>query len=145
MNRERVPQIKRFETAVNDFDNHVFQWEGPEKIRTDFLRTFDFDAPDQLIKTETAEFSAVCPFSGLPDIGRLVIEYHPGGGKCVELKSLKYYLVSFRNVGIFQEEVVKRVFNDLRALLGAARLRVTLIYNTRGGFDTTCSQGSLQQ
>lgn len=121
----------------------IFDYDSPDRIRTDFLETFDFDSPDQYIKTETAEFIAACPFSGLPDTGRLIIEYYPQGGKCIELKSLKYYVVSFRTVGLFQEGVTRRIYKDLRRILRTDRLRVTTIYNTRGGFDTTCCEGTL--
>lgn len=120
-----------------------FEWVGAEEIRTDFLETFEFDAPAQLIRIETDEFSAVCPFSGLPDIARVVIEYHPDGGKAMELKSLKYYFVSFRSVGLYQEGVTKRIFEDLQKTLETKRLRVTTVYKTRGGIDTTCIQGDL--
>jgi 7-cyano-7-deazaguanine reductase len=120
-----------------------FPFADESQIRPDFLETFPFDSPGQYIMTETREFSAVCPFSGLPDLALLRIEYHPAGGRCVELKSLKYYLISFRNVGIFQEAATRRIFDDLRRCLGTKRLRVTTIYNTRGGFDTTCVEGSL--
>jgi len=122
-----------------------FAFADESQIRPDFLETFPFDSPEQYIKTETREFSAVCPFSGLPDLAFLRIEYHPAGGRCVELKSLKYYLVSFRNVGIFQEAATRRIFNDLRKVLGTRRLRVTTVYNTRGGFDTTCVEGALER
>lgn len=124
-------------------EGKVFPYEGTDRIRPDFLETFDFDSPGQYIRTETHELIAACPFSGLPDVGRLIIEYYPAGGKCIELKSLKYYVVSFRNVGLFQEGVTKRIYTDLKAALGTHRLRVTTIYNTRGGFDTTCIEGSL--
>ncbi|MFP3911045.1 MAG: preQ(1) synthase [Desulfobacteraceae bacterium] len=124
-------------------EGRVFDCETPDQIRTDFLETFEFDGPDQYIKTETREFIASCPFSGLPDTGRLIIEYYPEGGKCIELKSLKYYVVSFRNVGLFQEGVTQRIYRDLKETLATDRLRVTTIYNTRGGFDTTCSEGTL--
>jgi len=124
-------------------DGKIFDWESPDRIRTDFLETFDFDSPGQYIKTQTREFIAACPFSGLPDTGRLIIEYYPEGGKCIELKSLKYYVVSFRNVGLFQEGVTKRIYTDLKDTLATDRLRVTTIYNTRGGFDTTCCEGEL--
>ena len=73
----------------------------------------------------------------------LKIEYFPEGGKCVELKSLKYYIISFRNVGIYQEAVTKRFYGDLKKLLDTNKIQVTTIYNTRGGFDTTCIEGSL--
>lgn len=117
--------------------------EGVEKIGTHYLEAFDFDSPGQYIKTETHEFSAVCPFSGLPDISSVVIEYYPEGGKCVELKSLKYYMTSFRNVGLYQEGVTKRIYDDLKALLQTDRIKVTSNYNVRGGFYTECIEGAL--
>ncbi|NLB55414.1 MAG: NADPH-dependent 7-cyano-7-deazaguanine reductase QueF, partial [Lentisphaerae bacterium] len=58
-------------------EGQIFEFTGPDGIRTDFLETFSFDSPCQYIKAETSEFSAVCPFSGLPDIARLVVEYYP--------------------------------------------------------------------
>ncbi|HIA86193.1 MAG TPA: NADPH-dependent 7-cyano-7-deazaguanine reductase QueF [Candidatus Marinimicrobia bacterium] len=124
-------------------EGKIFDFVDESNIRPDFLETFEFDSPDQLIITETDEFSAVCPFSGLPDFAYVKIEYHPDGGKCVELKSLKYYFISFRNVGIFQEAATKRIYDDLKIVLGTDHLQVTTIYNTRGGFDTTCIEGSL--
>jgi len=120
-----------------------FEFLDESHINPGFLETFDFDSPNQIITTETDEFSAVCPFSGLPDLAYVKIEYHPNGGKCVELKSLKYYFISFRNVGIYQEAVTKRIFGDLKEILDTSKLRVTTIYNTRGGFDTTCVEGNL--
>ena len=120
-----------------------FDFEDTSKINSEFLQTFKFESKDQFIKTETNEFSAVCPFSGLPDLAKIIIEYFPEGNKCVELKSLKYYFISFRNVGIYQEGVTKRIFDDLKTLLETDRLQITSIYNIRGGFKTTCSEGSL--
>ena len=124
-------------------EGKIFNFEGEDKIQPGFLETFEFDSPDQYILIETDEFSAVCPFSGLPDLAYVKIEYYPDGGKCIELKSLKYYFISFRNVGIFQESATKRIYNDLKSLLNTNRLQVTILYNTRGGFDTTCIEGSL--
>ena len=118
-------------------------FDSEDKIRTELLETFDFDSPDHFILTETDEFSAVCPFSGLPDLAYVKIEYFPIGGKCVELKSLKHYFISYRNVGIYQEGATKRIYNDLKSVLETARLHVTTVYNIRGGFDTTCIEGSL--
>ena len=119
-----------------------FVYYGQEEIKTELLETFDFDSPEQLITTETEEFSAVCPFSGLPDVAYLCIEYYPAG-KCVELKSLKYYLTSFRSVGIYQEAATKRIYKDLKTLLKASKLKITTVYNTRGGFDTMCEEGEV--
>ena len=121
----------------------IFNFEDENHIRPDFLETFEFDSPNQYIMTETNEFSAVCPFSGLPDLAYIKIEYYPEGGKCVELKSLKYYFISFRNVGIYQEAVTKRIYKDLKKALETEKLAVTTVYNTRGGFDTTCIEGSI--
>ena len=75
-------------------DGKYFIFENEDSINANFLETFSFESSDQYIKTETNEFSAVCPFSGLPDIAYVKIEYYPDGGKCIELKSLKYYFVS---------------------------------------------------
>lgn len=120
-----------------------FKFESVKNIKTKFLEAFPFCSPKQLIITETKEFSAVCPFSGLPDIANVRIEYYPEGMRCVELKSLKYYFMSFRNVGLYQEGVTQRIYNDLRRLLNTKRIKITTVYNTRGGFETTCIEGSL--
>ena len=119
------------------------EFGAEELINPNHLETFPFESPNQYIITETEEFSAVCPFSGLPDYSYLKIEYFPEGGKCVELKSLKYYIISFRNVGIYQEAATKRIYDDLKILLDTNKLQITTIYNTRGGFDTTCIEGTL--
>ena len=122
-----------------------FKFDTIDKIRPDYLETFDFDSKDQYIITKTKEFSAVCPFSGLPDLAKIIIEYYPDDGKCVELKSLKYYFISFRNVGIYQEAVTQKIYSDLKNALNTQRLKVTSVYNTRGGFNTTCIEGDLEK
>jgi 7-cyano-7-deazaguanine reductase len=111
---------------------------GPEHIDSTVLETFAYEGPEQDIVTETNEFSAVCPFSGLPDFARLTISYVPAG-KCVELKSLKYYVMSYRAVGIFQEHATGRIAEDLFKALRPKRLSVKTRYNVRGGFETTCT------
>ena len=126
-------------------EGKIFNFEDISKIDPKYLETFDFDSPDQYIKTETNEFIAVCPFSGLPDIARVKIEYFPTGGKCVELKSLKYYFTSFRNVGIYQEAVTKRIYDDLSSILGTKKIQITTIYNIRGGFKTVCVEGAIKE
>lgn len=118
-------------------DGKIFSFEPVSAIRTDFLETFPYDGGKQLITYETREFSAVCPFSGLPDIGKVIIEYIPAK-TCLELKALKYYLVSFRNVGIYQEAVTNRIFLDIKKVLKPRHLKLTTVYNTRGGIDSTC-------
>ena len=122
-----------------------FDFEDTSKIDPNYLEIFDFDSPNQYIKTETNEFSAVCPFSGLPDIAKVKIEYFPTGGKCIELKSLKYYFTSFRNVGIYQEAVTKRIHDDLSSILKTKKIQITTIYNIRGGFKTVCVEGAIKE
>ncbi len=118
-------------------EGKVFQAESEDVIDTKVLETIEFDNKDgEVIKCETSEFSAVCPFSGLPDIGHVVIEYIPTD-KIVELKSLKYYFTSFRNVGIYQERATQRIFDDLFELLNPKWMKITVTYNTRGGIDVT--------
>lgn len=111
---------------------------GPEAIDVAVLETFPYEGPTQEIVTETDEFSAVCPYSGLPDFATLIVTYIPSAS-CVELKSLKYYITSYRNVGIYQEHATARIAEDLFALLNPVDLSVTTVYNIRGGFETTCT------
>ena len=124
-------------------EGKIFNYDDASKINATFLETFPFESVDQYIKTETNEFSAVCPFSGLPDLAKVRIEYFPAGGKCIELKSLKYYFTSFRNVGIYQEGATKRIYDDLSSILETEKIQITTIYNIRGGFKTTCIEGSI--
>ena len=126
-------------------EGKIFNFEDESKIDPNYLETFDFNSPNQYIITETNEFSAVCPFSGLPDLAKIKIEYFPTGGKCVELKSLKYYFISFRNVGIYQEAVTKRIYNDLSSILQTEKIQITSIYNIRGGFKTICVEGNIKE
>lgn len=119
-------------------EGRTLPFTGPESIDASVLDTFEYTGPEQEIVTETREFSAVCPYSGLPDYATLRISYVPAG-RCVELKSLKYYVTGYRNVGIYQEHATARVAEDLFAALRPARMTVTTVYNVRGGFETTCS------
>jgi 7-cyano-7-deazaguanine reductase len=119
-------------------EGRTVPFTGPEAIDVAVLETFGYDGPEQDIVTETREFSAVCPYSGLPDYALLRITYTPSD-RCIELKSLKYYVTSYRGVGIFQEHATARIAEDLFNALQPARLSVTTVYNTRGGFDTTCT------
>ena len=111
---------------------------GPEHVDVAVLETFPYEGPAQEIVTSTDEFSAVCPYSGLPDFATLTVTYVPGTS-CIELKSLKYYVTSYRNVGIFQEHATARIAEDLFRVLSPVRLTVETIYNVRGGFLTTCT------
>lgn len=95
--------------------------------------------------TEPGEFTALCPFSGLPDSGTVRIEYVPGSW-LLELKSLKYYLMSWRHIGAAQEDITAFLFEDLmRHLDDPDRLVVTTDYTVRGGIHTVCSIDSRDQ
>jgi 7-cyano-7-deazaguanine reductase len=119
-------------------EGKVLAFDSEDSIRTEELKTFEFNSKNQLINIKTAEFSAVCPFSGLPDIATVTIKYMPETGIALELKALKYYFLSFRNVGIYQEGVTARIFNDLKKVLGHNSIFVETTYNVRGGIDVTC-------
>jgi 7-cyano-7-deazaguanine reductase len=96
-------------------------------------------------ETQAGEFSALCPFSGLPDFGVLRVEYVPGS-YILELKSLKYYILSWRNIGAAQEDITAFIYNDLYTALNDPHyLLITTIYNVRGGIATTCSIDSRTQ
>lgn len=124
-------------TNTDYAEGRTEDFEPEERIATHLLETFPYEGPRQKILYETREFSAVCPYSGLPDFAYLSIQYTPAA-TIVELKSLKYYLVSYRNVGIFQENATKRIYTDLHKLLNPQNLCVKTVYNVRGGIDATC-------
>ena len=92
--------------------------KGEEAIESQCLLTFQYEYPerDTEVVIDTDEFTAVCPWTGLPDTGELVISYVPSHS-CIELKSLKFYLLSYRDVGIVQEHAANRILNDLVASL----------------------------
>ena len=125
-------------------EDRVFSFEDESAIRPSFLETFAYSGPRQHVSYKMNEFTAVCPFSGLPDTGIVWVEYIPRH-KLVELKALKYYFLSFRNVGIFQEAVTARIFDDLYPLIDPEELLIKTRYNTRGGIDATCTIDSNEQ
>ena len=98
------------------------------------LETFDNQFPnrDYEIEIVCPEFTSVCPKTGQPDFATLTITYIPDV-KCVELKSLKFYLQSFRNEGIFYEHVTNVILDDLVAVLTPRWLKVHAAFNARGG------------
>ena len=93
--------------------------KSEETIDPDCLLTFEYEYPerDTEVVIDTDEFTAVCPWTGLPDTGDLVISATFPSSSCIELKSLKYYLLSYRDVGIVQEHAANRILNDLVELL----------------------------
>ena len=118
-------------------EGREFPFEGVEALTPEVLETFPYEYPvrEALVEIETDEWSCVCPFSGLPDYGTLAVSYVPSD-VCIELKSLKYYLTSFRNVGIYQEHAANRVLEDLVACCAPRWMEVSLDYRLRGGIHT---------
>ncbi len=118
-------------------EGRTFAFEGVEAIKPGLLETFPYEYPerDAEVEISTDEWSCVCPFSGLPDFGTLTVRYVPDA-VCVELKSFKYYLTSYRNVGIYQEHAANRLLQDLVAVCRPRRMEVTLDYRLRGGIHT---------
>jgi 7-cyano-7-deazaguanine reductase len=102
------------------------------------LETFPNPRPerDYEIVIRCPEFTSVCPKTGLPDFGEIRITYVPGD-RCVELRSLKYYMVSFRDRGIFYEQVTNQVLDDLVAACAPRRMTVVGDFSPRGGISTT--------
>jgi 7-cyano-7-deazaguanine reductase len=88
------------------------------------------------ITFETSEFTSLCPITGQPDFATIKIEYIPGE-LCVESKSLKLYLFSFRQTGTFYEEIVNRIYTDLSELLKPKRLVVNGDFTARGGITSS--------
>jgi len=111
----------------------------PETVDKDALEVLEYAYGAQRdieITIEQPEFTSVCPLSGLPDFGSITICYVPKD-KIVELKSLKYYLLQYRNVGIFYEHVVNHILNDLVHVLAPKSLKVIGTFTPRGGITTT--------
>ena len=88
------------------------------------------------IEIECPEFTSICPKTGLPDFADLVLTYEPAE-LCIELKSFKLYLLEYRNLGIFQENVVNRVLDDVVAACRPATAKVVGHFTARGGLTTT--------
>ena len=104
----------------------------------DVLETFPNPRParDYEIEIHCPEFTSVCPKTGLPDFGEIIITYVPDQ-KCLELKALKYYMIEFRNKGIFYEAVTNQILDDLVASCSPRRMTVIGDFSVRGGISTT--------
>lgn len=117
-----------------------FEFDGPEAIRPQVLETFPYESQgDPLdVDIDTDEFTAVCPWTGLPDFGEVIVSYVPDE-QVLELRSYKYYLLSYRNVGMVQEHVTRRILDDLVAAVQPVRMTVSTDYRIRGGIHTVCT------
>ena len=131
-------------TPREQFQAHgkTIPFKGPEAIDTGALECFAYEYADTPlgqqveITTTTDEFTSVCPFSGLPDFARVTISYTPNK-HCIELRSLKYYLMSYRDVGVWYEHLVNRMLEDLVRACQPRRMKITIACNPRGGLSST--------
>ena len=105
------------------------------KAKLPAIETFPNQFPDYEITIEIPEFTSVCPKTGLPDFGILTISYVPDKA-CLELKSLKLYLLAYRNLGIFYENAVNRILEDVVAACEPVRVTVIGDFNSRGGISS---------
>lgn len=126
--------------AREDFENLTILGTGqtvyPARPQEARLETFPNRYPDRdyLIRFNCPEFTSLCPVTGQPDFARIVIAYIPHE-KCLESKSLKLYLGSFRNAGMFHEEITNRILEDIRTACEPRWIRVRGLMNARGGIS----------
>jgi 7-cyano-7-deazaguanine reductase len=106
------------------------------KTKLPRIDTFPNQFPDYEIKIEHPEFTSICPKTGLPDFGTIFISYVPGKS-CLELKSLKMYLLAYRNLGIFYENAVNRILEDIVKACHPVKASVVGEFNPRGGLVST--------
>jgi 7-cyano-7-deazaguanine reductase len=100
------------------------------------IETWPNQFPKYEIVVDVPEFTSVCPKTGLPDFGVITIRYMPDK-RCLELKSLKEYLLAYRNLGIFQENIVNRILEDVVRAARPVWAEVNGEFNPRGGIGTT--------
>lgn len=111
------------------------------KLKLPAIETFANVYPDRefSVVLTCPEFTCVCPKTGLPDFASLTLDYVPNR-LCLELKSFKEYLTAYRDMGIFHENVVNRVLDDVVAVCKPRRATLTGVFNARGGIQTTVSR-----
>lgn len=107
------------------------------KDKIELLEVFDNAYPDRdyVVIHKAPEFTSVCPRTGQPDFATITIEYIPDK-LCVELKSLKFYLNSYRNDGIFFESVINKILDDLASVCKPRYMKITGGFNVRGGISS---------
>ena len=112
---------------------------SPDNIHTDMLEPLDYEyqsTRDIHITIKHPEYTSVCPRTGLPDMGCITIMYVPDK-KIIELKSLKMYFLQYRPVGIFYENIVNKILDDLTLALAPKSMTVTGEFTARGGITTS--------
>ena len=134
-----IDYFLRYAVAMekDKYSEKRFDIQKEDAIDVAVLETIPFDYAGSATEVvyETEEFTCVCPWTGLPDFGLLTISYVPNKS-LIELKSLKYYLTSYRNVGIIQEHAVNRILKDLVKLVKPLEMTVDAEYRERGGIKS---------
>ena len=117
-----------------------FEMASVKTVNSDVLMAFDYEyhGSDAEVTIDTDEFTAVCPWTGLPDFGTLTVSYVPNT-LCRERKSLKYYLLSYTGVGIVQEHAANKILEDLVKACDPIKMHINLDYRIRGGLHTSVS------
>lgn len=118
-----------------------YRIDSPEIVTTDLLEPIDYLYKSTRtidIVIEQPEFTSVCPMTGLPDYGTITVRYQPDE-KIIELKSLKFYYLQYRNVGMFYELVVNKILDDLSTVLEPLYMEVTGKFSSRGGISSTAT------
>lgn len=112
--------------------------ESPERVKKDMLDPIDYAYASTRsidITIRQPEFTSVCPMTGLPDYGCITVIYRPDQS-IIELKSLKYYFLQYRNVGMFYEHVVNRILDDLVDVVRPLSMEVIGDFTSRGGISS---------
>ncbi|MGI6369938.1 MAG: NADPH-dependent 7-cyano-7-deazaguanine reductase QueF [Ignavibacteria bacterium] len=110
------------------------------------IETFPNPSPNRryIIEHINSEFTSVCPITGLPDFGVITVRYIPNE-VCIELKSLKYYFLEFRNKGIFYEELTNKILDDLVAISDPLEMEIVSQWSTRGGMNSVIKAKHIKQ
>lgn len=112
--------------------------EKVRKLKTPVIETWrnQYADRDYVIRIDIPEFTCICPKTGLPDFAHIVIRYVPDAD-CAELKSLKYYELFYRDIGIFHEHLVNKMLDDFATSCKPRWVEITGEFNARGGIKTT--------
>ncbi len=124
------------QNAVTSFGYTQGQAQSVKRIKLPAIEAWENQyRRDYTIKIVHPEFTSVCPKTGLPDFGTITIEYVPGK-LCLELKSLKYYFLQYRNCGVFMENIANRVLDDVVKAVKPRSCTVTGDFTPRGGLSS---------
>lgn len=119
-------------SSYENLQGDIRDWQTPEiEVFTNIYPDRDYE-----IRMTIQEFSCICPKTGMPDFAELRLTYVPDK-LCLELKSFKEYLLAYRNKGIFHENVVNRVLDDIIETIQPRRVHLEGVFNSRGGIQTT--------